>query len=497
MKKTTDYYERLGISEDATPDEIKQAYRRAARRVHPDVNIKPGATEHFLNIKEAYEILIDPEIRLEYNRSRDTKPKKRYPVQISTQFNLSAIQHSGEKQILYTLLDVGILPKSDQAQRQPSAINATLVLDISTSMKGARINTVKATAIELVRQLRDQDAFSIIAFNDRAKEIYSSAKNFQLRKAEREIHTLRPSGGTEISRGLEAGLKKAQSLLRPSGVNHIFLITDGHTYGDEQACRDLADEAAREGIGLSSFGIGDQWNDELLDELATRTGGDCVYIHHPSQIQALLKKKFSHLEQAYAKQIQFDFQTGPAVDLHYALRIRPEVGVLDTKSPLQLGHLPLSHQQRILMEFTIEPIPSSTKTVLVLEGGLKFQIPSQSLATYEVPITLTRSTQSAPPVNRPSAALREALSKLTIYRMQEQAQADLAQGNYQRATQRLDHIATHLLSQGEHSLANTVLAEAQHIQKHQQFSLKGRKEIKYGTRALLLSRNERTGELPT
>lgn len=497
MKKNTDYYKRLGISEDATPEEIKRAYRRAARRVHPDINIKPGATELFLGIKEAYEVLIDPDIRVEYNRSRETRPQKRFPVRITTQFNLSAIQHSEEKQVFYALLDLSVLPKPGQAQRQTPAINVALVLDISTSMKGARINTVKATAIELVRQLRDQDTFSIIAFNDRAEEIYSSTKGLHLRKAERQIHALRPRGGTEISRGIEAGLKKAQDHLRPSGVNHIFLITDGKTYGDEQACRDLADEAARDGIGLSSFGIGDKWNDELLDDLAARTGGDCVYIHNPHQIQSLLKKKFRSLEQAYAKQIQLNFKTGPAIDLNYALRIRPEIGVLDTKSPLQLGHLPRSHQQRVLMEFIIEPIPTSTETVLVLDGSFNFQIPSESLTTYEVPLTLTRSAQSTPPVNRPSAALQEALSKLTLYRMQEQAQADLEQGNYQRATQRLDYIATHLLSQGEQNLANTVLAEAQHIQKHQRFSPTGRKEIKYGTRALLLSGKEITGELST
>ncbi len=497
MTKTIDYYKRLGISEDATPDEIKQAYRRAARRVHPDVNIKPGATELFLGIKEAYEVLIDPEIRVEYNRSRETRPKQHYPVQINTQFNLSAIQHSEEKQILYALLDFGVFPKPGETQRPAPTINVTLVLDTSTSMKGARINTVKATAIELVRQLQDEDIFSIIAFNDRAEEIFSSLKELRTRRAERHIHALRPRGGTEISRGLEAGLKKAQRHLRPSGVNHIFLITDGQTYGDEQACMDLADAAARDGIGLSCFGIGDKWNDELLDELATRTGGDCVYIHDPHQIDSLLKKKFRNLEQAYAKQIQLNFQTGPAIELHYALRIKPEVGVLNTKSPLQLGHLPRTHQQRVLMEFIIDPIPSSTDTVLILDGNFQFQIPSQSLTTYEIPITLTRSAQSTPPVNRPSAALQEALSKLTLYRMQEQAQADIEQGDYQKATQRLGHIATHLLSQGEHKLANTVLAESQYIQKHQQFSPTGRKEIKYGTRALLLPGKEITGDLST
>ncbi|BAZ51772.1 molecular chaperone DnaJ [Nostoc ellipsosporum NOK] len=63
-----DYYEILGVSRDADKEEIKQAYRRLARKYHPDVNKEPGAEERFKEINRAYEILSEPETRERYNR---------------------------------------------------------------------------------------------------------------------------------------------------------------------------------------------------------------------------------------------------------------------------------------------------------------------------------------------------------------------------------------------------------------------------------------------
>jgi curved DNA-binding protein len=63
-----DYYDVLGVSRDASEDEIRAAYRRLARRYHPDVNKEEGAEDRFKEVSEAYEVLRDPEKRERYDR---------------------------------------------------------------------------------------------------------------------------------------------------------------------------------------------------------------------------------------------------------------------------------------------------------------------------------------------------------------------------------------------------------------------------------------------
>jgi len=64
-------YETLGVSENASADEIKRAYRKLARKYHPDINKDPGAEEKFKEINAAYEVLSDPEKKKQYDQFGD------------------------------------------------------------------------------------------------------------------------------------------------------------------------------------------------------------------------------------------------------------------------------------------------------------------------------------------------------------------------------------------------------------------------------------------
>ncbi len=64
----TDYYEVMGVARDATQDDIRRAYRKLARKYHPDVSDDPAAEERFKEIGEAYEVLKDTEKRAAYDQ---------------------------------------------------------------------------------------------------------------------------------------------------------------------------------------------------------------------------------------------------------------------------------------------------------------------------------------------------------------------------------------------------------------------------------------------
>lgn len=69
-----DYYETLGLKRDASPEEVRKAYRKLARKYHPDVALEPDAETRFKEVNEAFEVLKDPERRRAYDQLGQAKP---------------------------------------------------------------------------------------------------------------------------------------------------------------------------------------------------------------------------------------------------------------------------------------------------------------------------------------------------------------------------------------------------------------------------------------
>ncbi len=257
------------------------------------------------------------------------------PLDQRVLFSRHSLLRLTEPQLIYVLMEFSPPPNS-QAPSAPS-LNLCLVLDRSTSMQGANMDVVKATAIQIMRKMKPQDIFSVVAFSDRAEQVIPASRSTDLSKQEARIHMLQPSGGTEIFSGLEMGYNEIIRNVRHAQVNHIILLTDGRTYGDEDKCLSLAHRAAEQGVGISGLGIGSEWNDNFLDGLASITGGSSMYVTRPQDIQQTLLDKFNQLGSAYAEETRIDFKIPEGIELRYAFRIQPEAGVLSYESPNAAG----------------------------------------------------------------------------------------------------------------------------------------------------------------
>ncbi len=90
-----DYYQIMGVARDASADDIKRAYRRLARKFHPDVSKEKDAEARFKEIGEAYEVLRDPEKRAAYDALGTRKPGEEFRPPPDWQFDHSAETGAG------------------------------------------------------------------------------------------------------------------------------------------------------------------------------------------------------------------------------------------------------------------------------------------------------------------------------------------------------------------------------------------------------------------
>jgi Ca-activated chloride channel family protein len=480
-----DYYSILGVPRNATPEQLRRAYREAAQKLHPDKNVAPGETELFLEVSQAYETLIDSESRAAYDvqlAEFEEKLAAEAPFTYTIQHSKPALLKLEEPQVHYVMLDIkgsDILPD----YRPP--INLSIVIDRSTSMQGERLDQVRSAVTTILRDLQPEDHASVIAFSDKAEVVVSPSQAKDLSAARARLSLMQAFGGTEIAQGLSLGLDELHRNYNREGVNHIVLLTDGRTYGDEDLCFELADEAIKYGITINGVGIGSDWSDRFLDELSSKTGGNVLFLNTPRAVTDLLSGIYDDLSQIVAKKVRLEGATGQSVDLREMFRLLPEPMPLSDALPVTLGNLPKKSSIRILLELVIHPSPGASE-LPIAKLHISGELVGKSMQPAAVPISIKLPVSEEPETDPPPKEIASALNLLSLYKQQEKARHEAELGESAKAAQRLENLATQLLAAGERELAKTALNEAVTISKSKKISEEGEKTLKYGTRALLL-----------
>ncbi len=480
-----DYYAMLGVSASATDEEIKHAYRRLARRYHPDSRTENAPTALFHEIQTAYSVLSDPNRRSAYDRRRAELGKSEdSALRIDTLLSQSKLCSAYDEQVTYLLATIrpaGIA----RGKRLP--LNLGLVIDRSTSMQGARLEHVKQAAHQIIDELHSDDALALVSFNDRAEVLLPSQLGVNRAYAKARVSSMLASGGTEILQGIQAGLAEIEKHHGKHVTSHLILLTDGQTYGDEEDCIAEAKLAGARRIGITAMGIGEDWNDTLLDEIATKSGGTSAYIASPSQVRTILQQKVRGLESVFAQALTMKLRCAEGVNVESAFRITPYLESLTPSAgELKLGTLQTDAPLAIALELSVAQKSPGEHRLLQLE--LTGDIPALGLQREKLQSDIRCTFTADEPAREPvPPGILNALSKVAIYRMQQRAWDALETGDVSTATHQLEMVATRLFDLGETQLARAAMLEAGRISQGGTLTAKGRKEIKYGTRSLTIA----------
>jgi len=477
-----DYYAILEVRQSATDEEIKRAYRALARRYHPDSRTENTPTAMFHEIQIAYAVLGDPHRRRAYDRRRtDLGTSGEASLSWEILQSQSQLCSLYKEQVLYLLIE--IRPAATAlGKRLP--LNLCLVIDRSTSMQGARLEHVKQAAHRIIDGLRDEDALAVVTFNDWADVVLPSQLGVDRAHAKAAISAMSASGGTEILKGIRAGLAEVRKHHSKQVASHVMLLTDGQTYGDEADCVAEARRAGAHRISITAMGIGEEWNDALLDEIAAQSGGTSAYIASPSQVRTLLEQRVGGLGSVFAQGLTLEFRCAEGVQVENVFRTSPYLERLTpTNGVINLGALQADVPLDLVLDVGTAQKPPGEHRLLRLQ--LTGDIPALGRQGDKLQRDFHCTfTPTEPPPEPVPQAIRRALSKATLYRMQERAWDAVDGGDLKTATRQLEMIAVHLSDLGETQLARAAMLEAGRLAQGQNPTARGRKELKYGTRSL-------------
>ncbi|HMA37953.1 MAG TPA: VWA domain-containing protein, partial [Chloroflexia bacterium] len=233
---------------------------------------------------------------------------------------------AGGPQMTYVLLEILVGSMTTAATALP--LNICLVLDQSLSMQGEKIARVKDAAHYVLSQLGARDALAVVSFHDRATVVAPAQLNTAPTQIGSAINGIMPRGGTELASGLKAGLDELRrgQALTGRAISSLLVLTDGRTYGDEARCLELAEQAQRQEFLITPLGVGEEWNEDLLETIAYRCGSHSVYIDQPSAIVSAFREHIEDLRNICGRQAQLTIATPAETRLVQIHRVAPLIG---------------------------------------------------------------------------------------------------------------------------------------------------------------------------
>lgn len=220
------------------------------------------------------------------------------------------------------LLRVGLQTRAEPEGQRPDA-SLTFVVDVSGSMaEPGKLDLVKSGLHTLVDQLRSTDSVALIAYDDDAEVLRQMAPVRDRSALHSAIDRLRVAGSTNLEAGLRLGYETARKAFRSGSTNRVILLSDGlPNVGSTNAAslvREVQEAAAKQ-ITMMGVGVGSDYGDKFMEELADKGDGYVVYVSDTAEANRVFVEQLPAALAVRALDAKAQVEFDPAAVTSYRL----------------------------------------------------------------------------------------------------------------------------------------------------------------------------------
>lgn len=245
------------------------------------------------------------------------------------------------------------------AARPPMSLS--LVVDTSGSMAGPKIENARLAATSLLEGVGTGDVVSIDAFSNDVRTLAppTPVGPQTIGPLIEAVRGLAAMGGTNLYGGLEAGAAHAAAS-RAHAIRRVIVISDGQANVGPSSPEDLGQLAARgteNGVQVSAIGVGLDYDERTLGELARRSSGRLYHLEEPSQLAAILDEEVRLLGATVATGAFLEVSAGPGVTLEGAAFA--DARDVNGRLRIKLGALHAGQRRELLVRAKVNGSPGS------------------------------------------------------------------------------------------------------------------------------------------
>jgi Ca-activated chloride channel family protein len=207
-------------------------------------------------------------------------------------------------------------------------LNLSIVIDRSGSMAGDKIRNTKLAAKQIVDQMSSDDYLSIVIYDNQIEVLQPATRVVNKQTFKNMIDRIQDRGGTNLMGGALKGYQEVKKNYRTTYVNRVLLLSDGLANegitNSSEIERIVRRKSIEEGISISTFGVGNDYNENLMTGMAESGTGNYYFIDHSEKIAGILKKELKGLMDVVAQNVELKITIPEFVNIEKVYGLRYE-----------------------------------------------------------------------------------------------------------------------------------------------------------------------------